>query len=143
MPTDLARAVELLTSGGFTLAAVRGEEVVTSTERGVKPLLGLLDGGASLAGYSAADKVVGKAAAFLYVLLKVERLYAGVISQPALEVLEKHGISVDLGTLVPAIRNRANTGSCPMETAVTDADSPEEALGLIRKKLAELNGGAP
>ncbi|MBO5164150.1 MAG: DUF1893 domain-containing protein [Ruminococcus sp.] len=133
MSSDLEKAAELLKTGRYTFAAVSGEKEITSVHRGVKPLLELLDCGEKLHGFSAADKVIGKAAAFIYVLLKPDEVYAGVISRPALEVLEKYGIRTSFGTLAEAIRNRQNTGFCPMETAVKNANSPDDALALIRK----------
>ena len=57
--------------------------MLTSTERGVKPLLQWLDGENRVKGFSAVDKVVGRAAAFLYVLLEVKEVYAGVMSEGA------------------------------------------------------------
>lgn len=135
MRSDIERAVSLLGSGVYTLAAVCGGDELTSCERGVKPLLGLLDSGKSLRGYSAADKVIGKAAAFLYVLLSPVEIYARVISKPALEVLKSHGINISYDVLADAIRNRDNTGFCPMETAVINDTDPETALAHIREKL--------
>ena len=69
MNSDLTKAAALLNSGAYTCVLCRGDAVFTGTERGVKPLLGWLDGGVDLNGFSAADRVVGTAAAFLYVLL--------------------------------------------------------------------------
>ena len=74
------KAKTLLAEGGYTCVICGGDKVYTSHERGVKPLLELLEQGAELKGFSAADRVVGKAAAFLYVLLGVSAVYAGVIS---------------------------------------------------------------
>lgn len=138
MTDNLERAKRILTEGGLTLAIVRGEDVFTSTDRGVKPLLDLLDSGNPAGSFCAADKVVGKAAAFLYVLLGAESIYVDVISKPALEILEKYGITAEYDTLTEAIRNRTNTGFCPMETAVMDINEPLEALEAVRKKLREM-----
>ena len=138
MTRNLEKAVSVLNTENLTLAAVGESGVLKFTERGVKPLLALIDGGKSLAGFSAADKVVGKAAAMLYVLLGVNEIYASVISKPALAVLEKYGIYCEYGTLAEAIKNRTNTGFCPMETAVLNLENPAEAPAAIRKKLAEL-----
>lgn len=116
-----------------------GEAVIIADKRrGVRPLLDLVETGANVAGFSVADKVVGKAAAFLYCLLKIDCLFAKVISQPALSVLEKHKISVEYEALVPAIRNRSDTGPCPMEHAVRGISTPEAALDAIQAKLKEL-----
>ena len=89
---DLERAMELFTSGDYTCDLCKGEVTLTSTERGVKPLLQWLDRENSVKGFSAVDKVVGRAAAFLYVLLEVKEIYAGVMSEGAADVFSKYGI---------------------------------------------------
>lgn len=138
MKSDLKRAAELLGGGAYTCVLCRGEETVFCTERGVKPLLGLIDGGKDWKGSSAADKVVGKAAAFLYVLLGVAEVYAPVMSKAAVRVLRENGIEPRYDTLTEHIINRAGTGLCPMEAAVAELSDPSEALRAIRKRLSEL-----
>lgn len=132
-------ARHVLETEGYTCVLVNGDTMLTSRERGVKPLLLWLKEGVNLKGYVAADKVVGKAAAFLYVLLGIDALYAGVISAPALAVLERHQITTEFKVQVEAIRNRANTGFCPMETAVWDIEEPQAALAAITDKWNQLN----
>lgn len=136
---DLHFARTLLEKENYTCVICRGEDVLTDRRRGVKPLMELLESGKDLQGYSAADKVVGKAAAFLYCLLGVKALHAGILSEPALAVLENAGIPVEYGTLVPAIRNRAGDGFCPMETAVWDLTDPALAPGAIQETLQKLS----
>ena len=133
--SDLDRAKALLT-GDVTCALVRGERTETSTLRGVSPLLMWLNG--DWQGFSAADKVVGRAAAFLYVLLGVKALYAGVLSRPAEEALRAHGIAVSYGQLTERIVNRTGDGLCPMESATLAETDPARALEKIRAKLQEL-----
>lgn len=74
MRTDLKKAAEMLKNGAYTCVLCKDEEIITCAERDVKPLLDLYDSGNDLKGFSAADKVVGKAAAFLYVLLGVKAI---------------------------------------------------------------------
>lgn len=136
--TDLERAKALLTDGGYTVVLCRGDVTHTDTRRGVAPLLALLDRGEDVSGYAAADKVVGKAAAFLYLRLGVAAVHAAVISEPAYDLLTAHGIDTTYDTLVPAIRNRAGDGFCPMETVTLPLTDPVEAEIAIRKRLAEL-----
>ena len=140
---DLQSLKNTLIDKGLTLVISSGECYIESTERGVKPLLAILESQKNINGGLAADKVIGKAAAFLYVLLGVKEVYAAVISQPALEVAEKYGIKIFYDKLVPGIINRAGDGPCPMESAVYGVDSPEKALPLIRKKFSELSGNKP
>lgn len=135
---NLENAKKLLIKTGSTCVFCNGQIVLTDSRRGVRPLLDLLEGGTDVAGFSAADKVVGKAAAFLYCLLQVRCLYTPVISQPALEVLRSAGIETEYDQLVPAIRNRTGDGFCPMESAVWNIQDPIEALNAIKETLARL-----
>lgn len=136
---DLDSARSLLEQGNCTCVLCRDGSTVTDSRRGVRPLLELLESETDFHGYSAADKVVGKAAAFLYCLLGVKALHAGVLSVPARDVLVSAGISVEWGSLVPAIRNRAGDGFCPMETAVWDLTDPALAPDAIRIALQKLS----
>ena len=136
--SDLFAAKQLLKQGNYTCVLCKGEQILTETARGVAPLLRLLESGCELHGFSAADKVVGKAAAFLYVLLGVSALHACVISRPAAEVLHTHGITLTHDTLVGGIRNRKGDGPCPMESAVLALDDPQAALTAIRATLAKI-----
>ena len=68
-------------------------------------------------------------------------VWAGILSRPAQEVFEQNGIEADCGVLVDAIRDRAGTGFCPMETAVRDISDPERALAAVRAAVARLAQG--
>lgn len=137
--TDLEQARELMLSGNYTAALCCGSEILISTKRGVKPLLDWIDEGKKLTGYSAADRVVGKAAAFLYVLLGVDRVWAQVMSGKAAEVLRAYGIDASCDTEVEKIENRTRDGFCPMETAVWDINDPVQAKSKVIQRLRELN----
>ena len=130
---------KILTAGGYTCVLRRGETVYTATERGVKPLVRWLTEGVDARGFTAADKVVGRATAYLYVLLGVKEVWAAVMSEAAAEVLSRHGITASQDKLVPTIINRAGTGICPFEEAVLNIQTPEEALAAIRQKMAQMN----
>ena len=91
---ELDKAKMLLSKTDNTCVLCSNQIIITDKRRGVRPLLDLLENKADVAGFAVADKVVGKAAAYLYCLLKIKYLYAQVISQPALDVLAKTDISV-------------------------------------------------
>ena len=131
----------LFLSEHYTCLLFDEKKSVHSFQRGVAPLLDWIENAYIARGASAIDKVVGKAAAYLYVLLKVKNVYAFVISQPALEVFRDYGINVQYDTLVSMIRNRTDTGFCPMETAVRDCNSPEEAYLSIQAALKKMRSG--
>lgn len=128
----------MLKAKDLTCAVCCGNRMYESTARGVAPLLNWLDEGMCFRGFCAADKVVGAGAAYLYVLLGVAELYADIVSEEAQKVLKRYEISLYCNTVVPHIRNRAGDGYCPIESAVTDAADPADALTRIRAKLAQL-----
>lgn len=128
----------MLHSEGCSCVIVRGDEVTLCRQRGVKDLFGLLtDTPDALRGAFIADKVVGKGAAALMAAGMVEELYAGIISIPALRLLEDRGIPVGYGDCVPNIINRSGTGICPVETLCADTDDPAECVARIKRFLTE------
>lgn len=138
MNADLMKARQILREQALTCAVCRGEEVHTTTARGVKPLVQWLEAGTDLTGASAADKVVGKATAFLYCLLGVKAVYADVMSTAAMEILRVNGVKAQWGKEVPGIINRKGDGPCPFEAAVWDIQDPVRALEAIREKQAQM-----
>lgn len=131
---DLKRLVR----DGHTVAASDGERLLTSCERGIKPLVQWLDDGLCLAGFSVADKIVGRAAAMLYVRLGAARVWAQVMSSGGKNVLAEHGIAAECEVETERIINRLGTGVCPMEEAVAGVDDPIEAERAIRRRLRDL-----
>ena len=131
----LQQAKSCLQEGHFTCVLADGKHVLTTTERGIQPLRHWLQSGQSFENYVAADRVVGKAAAFLYVLLGVRAVYAEIVSVPAAEVLNHYGIQLSYEKQVDAIRNRTGDGFCPMEQSVRMIDDPNHALEAIEQAL--------
>jgi hypothetical protein len=136
---DLALAAFALQKG-YSLVLVKGGKLIAAKEgRGIRPLLELVEErGGELQGASLADKVVGRAAAFLAAYVGLAGIYTRIISKPALDVLRKYGIEVAFAHQVPAILNRQKTGLCPMETLSATFKEPGEAPGKIRERLQEL-----
>lgn len=139
MIKSIGEARQKMLDGGYTCVVISENGEYISQERGVKPLLSLLQAKCSYAGAVAADKCVGAGAAHLYVLLSVSTVWANVISEPALEVLERNGIKVFYGQCVPYIINRKGDGACPIESAVANAKTSEQAYDLILSTLAKLS----
>ncbi|WP_165773803.1 DUF1893 domain-containing protein [Bifidobacterium felsineum] len=138
--SDIERAKALLQSDpALGCVACRSDaETLTGTGRGVRPLLQWLASGQSLAGYSAADRVVGKGAALLYAKLGAKAVYAETMSEAGLATLQGNGIEASYGTLVPMILNRTGTGMCPIEQSVTTISDPVVAEPAIRAAVVKL-----
>ena len=142
MEQNLTKAIQLLNTGNYTCVACLGDTVYTATHRGVAPLLSWLETGTILKDFSAADRVVGRGAAFLYCLLGVKEVYANIMSLPAAEVLRTHHIHAEAELFVEGIINRTGDGPCPFEAAVLEIQDAKEALAAILSKRDELRKGA-
>ena len=135
---DINSAMKLLREGNFTCVLCRGDTLHTSTLHGVAPMVEYLNSGTDLKGFSAADKISGKAAALLFVLAGVKEVYAEVISEPAVEALSRFDIRASYGAITSKILNRAGTDSCPMEKAVEKVDDPQTAFEKIKETIAAM-----
>lgn len=128
-----------LAQENYTCVLTDGERFFTSRERGVKPIVEFIASKSLPKGLFAADKVVGKATAYLYILLEIKSLYAKVISKPALKALVENGIEVKYESIVDNIINRKGDDICPFEMAVLKINDANEAYTAILDKMTELN----
>ena len=135
---EIAKSL-LLETQRFTCVLCKGDVLYTAKQRGIKPMLDYLDAEVDLHGFSAADRVVGKAAAFLFVLAGIKEVYAQTVSEAALSVFAYYGIPCIYDQRVPYIINRAGNGPCPMEHAVREIENPEEARRAISITLQSLS----
>ncbi len=135
---DEEKARTILASQDYTCVLCRDGQIHTTTLRGVKPLVSWLESGMDFSGFRAADKVVGKATAYLYQLLGAHSVHGQVMSESALAVLNQAGIAVTYEKLVPNIINRKGDGICPFEEAVLEIHTPEEAKTAIYRKMTEM-----
>lgn len=138
---DLLTAKELLEKENHTCVLCKGESLYTSDKAGIAPMVEFISQGVDLKGYSAADKIIGKAAAMLFVLAGVKSVYGEVMSQSGADFLRDNGVEYSYTTLTEKIINRAGTDICPMEKTVKDITSPEEALTAIKNTIEQLRKG--
>lgn len=138
---DLERAKQRLEEDDACCVLVHNDQIIERHTHGVRPLLELLDQQADLKGFAAADKVVGRAAASLYVLLGVTSVYGETMSMAGQAMLEEHGIASSCGTLVQQIMNRSRTGICPMEAAVARMEDVSKAPELLKAAIMKMRQG--
>ena len=133
-------AITALREGELTCAVAHaGKVIFTSQARGVKPLVDFYHThGSAYAGAALADKVIGRAAALIITLCGVGEVYSDVMSTSALAELRSAGITARCGREVEAIRNRDNTGLCPMEALSQGVQSPREMLARAEEFLRSL-----
>lgn len=135
--SDIERAKELLT-GSATCVLVKNEAVYISGKSGIAPMLDYLGAGVPLKGFSAADRIVGKAAAMLFVRAGVTEVYGEVMSRGGADYLKEHGVARSWGTLTDVIINRTGTGMCPMEQTVREIGDFRQAYCALSAKRAVL-----
>ncbi|MBQ9797032.1 MAG: DUF1893 domain-containing protein [Clostridia bacterium] len=136
---EKAKALLLAPDSTYTCVLCRNDEQYTSEEKGIAPMMRFLDSGTRLDGFCAADRIVGKAAAMLFILAHVCAVHGEVMTETARRLLEENGIAVSFGTLTDAIINRRGDGLCPMEQAVFNVDDPQSAREAIRLTMQRLS----
>lgn len=138
MQNDLEKAISKLE--GHTIFLVKGDSELSSTKRGIAPMLSFIDDGYNLEGWSVADRTVGKAASMLFVKTKVKAVYAYVMTKTAFDILSHNNIDVHCEKLTDVILNRSETDLCPMEKAVKDINEGEieKAYKVIKETYAKL-----
>ncbi len=123
---------------GHSICLCNGSDIITDDSRGIAPMMKLIAAGTDLQGYSAADLIVGKAAAMLFVKAGIISVFGKVMSVPALDYLKQHDIHAEYDTLTERIINRLGTDICPMEKTVAEISDAEQGYEALKQKLAEL-----
>lgn len=137
----LQAAIDLLHREDLTCVILGREETLKFRLRGIRPMADTLrDRPEVLKCAVIADRIIGKAAAMLAVAGGAKAVYGEVMSESGLQMLTVHGVEARYGTLTPAIRNRENTGLCPMEQTVLTLNDPQDALPALLQTLARLSG---
>ena len=140
MNSELIQLNKTLLSENFTIMVKKGDKVFSSVERGVKPLIHLIDNDLYFFNNSSvADKVIGKAAALLMVYGRIKEVHTIIISEPAIEVFNSYNIILHYDKKVTNIINRNGDDICPMEKLCLNIDDPEIAYYAIKELLKELN----
>lgn len=130
MRLDVNLAMKALKQDRLTLAISKGGNIIfTSRNRGVLDLYCLMKQNTDiLNGASAADKVVGKAAAMLYAVSGIHELYADNLSRGAASILRDAGVKVQYRNIIPFVMNRDRTGMCPVERLANTVDTLEQLM---------------
>lgn len=141
MNNDYTKEASALLSEGVNLAFLFEDgRLFCSDGKGISDLLSVSKTENSLRGAIAADKIVGRAAALLYVRCKPKFLYAETLSEGGKRILERADICFSHRTLTPSIMNRKGTDICPMDDAVKDISDTDTkaAYRAISNRLKEL-----
>lgn len=124
--------IDLLYNGNYSCVIKNDEVTRVFKQRGVADLYDLIKNEPEfLSGASIADKVIGKAAASLMLLGGIKEIYADMISEPAIDLLTKNNIEVSFKNKVSYIKNRDQSGWCPLEELTNGEESLDNIFSLI------------
>jgi len=137
---DLEKAKRILKDKNQSLVIVKdGRTIFSSESSGIDSLLKAIEKlGERLSGASAADKVVGKAAALLLAYSRVARVYAATLSRKGLRTLRRHGIPAEYDLLVPEILDREGKDTCPFEKFTSKIESPSHAYEQLKTYMGKI-----
>jgi len=132
-PSTGEQMLEMLNEQGLSLLVYNNETLSTHDNRGIQDLLELVASQPErLKGAIVADKIIGKAAASLMTYRGVVEVHTNVICTPARKIFEKAGIKIFAAKEVPMIRNRENSGMCPMDTRLEGIEGVEECVEILQ-----------
>ena len=133
---DLERARLRLREKNISLVIVKNGKVIFETEsHSIKDFLEAYElFGKELAGSSIADKIVGRAVAFLCVYFQVSAVFAVIISTEGVRVLTDNNIFYQFEKCVPNILNQKRNDICPFEKLALTSATPEEAYSKLRTR---------
>jgi len=133
---DLQLAKNELQAKDVSCVVCKNGTLISSQEHGIKPIVcWLAQEETFFQNACVADKIIGKAAALLLVYGGVQRIFATVISEPAVQVLEENKVAYLFEKRVPYIINRDGTDMCPMEKRVLAVSSPKQAYEMFHELI--------
>ncbi len=134
---DLSVAEDAIKGGGPTIAVAREGKVLFYTDTpGLKAIFEASKRlGGELRGAAVADRVVGKAAALLYVHLQVNAVFGALMSEGAAKVLRGRGVEFRFKRIIPAVKGKDGVDVCPFEMRVMHISEPEEGFRAVSEML--------
>ena len=118
-------------SGDVTCVVIKGDKMLSSLERGIAPLIRFLaDDADALRDALIADKIIGRAAAYIAIHGGAAEVYGEVMTDEAMNLLTGSGVKASRKTGCQHIINRRGDGICPMEAATASVSCPAEAYEI-------------
>jgi hypothetical protein len=133
--------LKLLESLEKTCLILKDKEIIySSTKKGVAPMIdfyeNVYDNHEHLI---VVDKIMGKGAVLLAILIGAKEIHTPIISEIALSYARENKLNVNYLNTVPYIINRTNDGKCPIETSVISISNIQKGYKVIKETLNELS----
>jgi len=138
MRADLKLAKQRLNQKKLSLViAKRGRVLFETKAHGISGLLDAIKKlGNSMVESSVADRIVGRAAALLFVYSGVVAVFAVTASDDGIEVLRDHNIFHEFVRRVPRILDSKKVDVCPFEKLASGFSDPKKAYEELRARCA-------
>lgn len=121
------------TKNNLSLLVYKEKEIIfSSKEKRIRPLFVCVRDN-NLEACSAIDKIIGEAAALLFIYGKIKEVHAKTMSKGALVLLQDNKITVTYDVLVENILNDDRTDICPMEKLARKIKEPEKFFEELKK----------
>ena len=137
---DLEFAKLKLIEEDLSLVIVKKGKVIFETKKqGISGFLQAIEKlDKNLVAASAADKIVGVAAAMLCVYAGVASVFALTVSEEGIRVLEDNNILCRFEKKVSNILNRDKNDVCPFEKLAISSRNPDEAYGKLKSFASQM-----
>jgi len=117
----------------------RGTVIFETKKQGISGFLQAIEKlDKTLVAASAADKIVGVAAAMLCVYAGVDSVFAQTISEGGIRLLEDNNIAYLFEKKVSNILNREKNDVCPFEKLAMDSGSSDEAYVKLKSLASQM-----
>lgn len=125
----------------ITCFIIKEDKIIfSSSEKGVKPLLDYYNEfGVSNDPLTIVDKIIGKGAVVLSILVGAKSIITPTISEDALLLAKEYNLNVSFENIVPFIINRNKDGRCPIESSVLNINDIKDGYNKILNALKELS----
>jgi hypothetical protein len=136
MHTDLNLAKKKLIQKNLSLIIVKDDKILFETEsHGIGDLLKAIEKlRDNMKETSVADRIVGRAAALLFVFSGVAAVSAITASDGGIEVLKKNNVFLEYESRVANVLNLNKTDVCPFEKLVAKLSNPERAYRALKNQ---------
>lgn len=134
IPADLDIGKNKLAQKDLNLVIVKNGKVLFETKsHGIGDLLKAINKLQNdIKDSSVADRIVGRAAALLFVFSGVAAVFAVIASDGGIKVLKKNNIFCEYENRVTNVLNMKKTDVCPFEKLVAKLSSPEKAYEMLK-----------
>lgn len=132
---NIDKAKEIFAQSECSFVLVNNDNIITNNDKGLKPIVDLIDSGEDYSEYAICDKITGRAAAFLYVLLGIENVHAKKMAKLAIQILDRAEIEYSYDELIETVLDENMDEIDPVELSVLRSGSAVQAIEDIKKAL--------